>query len=184
MKTLYVHPDNPQARLIDEGVHALGAGKIVIVPTDNGYRFALTLNAKDAFDDLKRLGVSEHDLTLICQNMSQLSEFAHVDNSAFTTLKSDFEPQNAFILESTKAVSKKIISKKSLRFATTATPIMTMMLDKLGEPFFVAPLLYQGEVVSEHYDIVDKLDSQADLMIDVGVIDEVYVNVVDLLKDN
>lgn len=182
MKILYVHPDNPQARLIEEGVHALSTGKIVIVPTDNGYRFALTLNAKDAYDDLKRLGVSEHDLTLICQNMSQLSEFAHVDNSAFATLKNNFNPQNVFILEPTKAVGKKIISKKSLHFTTTATPIMTMILDKLGEPFFVAPLIYQGELVREHYDISDKLDSQAECMIDVGVIDEIDVNVVDLLN--
>ena len=57
MKTLYIHPDNPQARLMSEVVSAIQAGEPVIVPTENGYRFMFGMNAKNAFENLKRLGV-------------------------------------------------------------------------------------------------------------------------------
>lgn len=182
MKTLYVHPDNPQARLMAEVVSTLQSGSIAIVPTENGYRFAFNMNAKDAFETIKRLGVSESDLVLICQNISELSSVAVVDNGAFATLKSDFLPQNAFILEPTKAINKKIITKKSLAFGTSATPVMTMLLQEVGEPVFVAPLIYQGERVIEHYEIADKFDTQAAILVDVGVVDDVAVNVVDLTQ--
>lgn len=180
MKTLYIHPDNPQARLMNEVISAIKAGELVIIPTENGYRFGFGMSTKDAFDTVKRLGVSESDLVLICQNISQLSSVAVVDNGAFATLKSDFLPHNAFILEPTKAVNKKIVSKKSLAFGTSATPVMSMILAELGEPMFVAPLVYQGETVGEHYEIADKFDTQVAILVDVGVLDEVVVNVVDL----
>lgn len=181
MKTLYIHPDNPQARLMNDVVSAIKSNQIVILPTENGYRFVFGMNAKNAFENLKRLGVSELDLVLICQNISELSSVAVVDNGAFATLKSDFLPQNAFILEPTKAVNKKIITKKALAFGTSATPVMTMLLQEMGEPVFVAPLIYQGERVIEHYEIADKFDSQVAILVDVGVVDDVAVNVVDLI---
>lgn len=181
MKTLYIHPDNPQPRLIDETATALSSGKVIITPTECGYRFAFGMNAKDAFERLVRLGLDESDLLLVCQNISQLSDVAVVANDAFRTLKSDFTPHHAFVLEPTKAVNKKIISKKSLRLTTSATPVMTALLEQIGEPFFIAPLVYQGEPVSEHYDITDKLDSQADIFVDVGVIDDIEISVVDLM---
>lgn len=182
MKILYIHPDNPQTRLMSDVVSALQSGEPVIAPTENGYRFAFGMNAKNAFENLKRLGVSEEDLVLICQNISELSSVATVDNEAFATLKSDFLPQNAFILEPTKAINKKIITKKSLAFGTSATPVMTMLLQEMGEPIFVAPLIYQGERVIEHYEIADKFDSQVAILVDVGVVDDVAVNVVDLTQ--
>lgn len=56
MKTLYIHPKNPQPRLLDETTNALLSGKVVIIPTECGYRFAFAMNAKDAFERLVRLG--------------------------------------------------------------------------------------------------------------------------------
>ncbi|WP_066804835.1 Sua5/YciO/YrdC/YwlC family protein [Moraxella oblonga] len=181
MKTLYIHPDNPQARLMNDVVSALQSGEPVIIPTENGYRFAFGMNAKDAFETVKRLGVSESDLVLICQNISELSSVAVVDNVAFTTLKSDFLPQNVFILEPTKAINKKIITKKSLNFSTSATPVMTMLLQMLGEPIFIAPLVYQGERAIWHYEIADNFETQVAVFVDVGVVDDMTVNVVDLV---
>lgn len=180
MKTLYIHPKNPQPRLLDETTNALLSGKVVIIPTECGYRFAFAMNAKDAFERLVRVGVNESDLVLLCKNISQLSGVAVITNDAFITLKNDFLPHHVFILEPTKAVNKKIIRKKSLRFTTSAMPIMTALLEQMDEPFFTAPLICQGESVNE-YDITDKLDSQAEIFVDVGVIDEVRMTVIDLM---
>ena len=59
-------------------------------------------------------------------------------------------------------------------------PIMTALLEQMDEPFFTAPLICQDESVNE-YDITDKLDSQAEIFVDVGVIDEARMTVIDLM---
>lgn len=121
MKTLYIHPDNPQPRLIDETATALSSGKVIITPTECGYRFAFGMNAKGAFERLVRLGLDESDLLLVCQNISQLSDVAVVANDAFRTLKSDFIPHHAFVLEPTKVINKKNHQQKN-RFALPRPP--------------------------------------------------------------
>lgn len=182
MKTLYIHPDNPQPRLMNDVISAIKSGGIVILPTESGYRFGFGMNAKEAFERLKRLGVAEDDLTLICQNISHLSKMAMVTNEVFSQLKQDFLPLNRIILMPTKAVNKKIIGKKSLAFSTSATPIVTTLLEQLDEAIFVSPLLYQGDRVSEYPDITDKLDTHVDVFVDVGVVDEVDVATMDLTQ--
>lgn len=39
MQTLYIHPQNPQDRLINQAVSALKADKLIVLPTDMGYAF-------------------------------------------------------------------------------------------------------------------------------------------------
>lgn len=180
MKVIYIHPDNPQLRLISETVSALKSGEIVILPSEHGYHFGFGANAKEAFERLKRLGVADSDLIMICQNISQLSEVAVITNDAFHILKNDFSPQNTFILEPTKMINKKIINKKTLAFNTSDTPIMTAILEQLDEPFFIAPLIYQGEIIHEHHEIADRLESQAKLMVDVGIINNSNTTTIDL----
>ncbi len=182
MKTLYIHPDNPQPRLMSEVVSALKSGKLVIIPTENGYRFGFGIDAKEAFERLKRLGVTQNELVLICQNISQLSYVATITDDTFASLKSNFLPHHLFILTPTKAVNKKIITKNSLAFGSSATPIVSTLLGQLEEPIFIAPLYYQGEAISQYHDIADKLDTQADIFVDVGVVDDLSLTVIDLTK--
>ena len=84
-----VHPDNPQARLLKQAVALLERGGIVAVPTDSSYALVCQLDDKAAADKLRRIrGVDDkHHLTLLCRDLSELSNYARVDNQQYRLLK-------------------------------------------------------------------------------------------------
>jgi len=72
---LQVHPQNPQARLIQIAVKLLASGGVMAVPTDSSYALVCHLDDKAAVDHMRRIrGVDErHHLTLLCRDLSDLS---------------------------------------------------------------------------------------------------------------
>src|SRR5690606_30116292 len=77
-----VHPDNPQPRLLKQAAALLARGEVLAVPTDSSYALACRLDDKDAADTLRRIRqVDErHHLTLLCRDLSELANYARVDN--------------------------------------------------------------------------------------------------------
>ena len=77
-----VHPENPQSRLLKQAVTLLEKGGILAVPTDSSYALVCHLDDKAAADNLRRIrGVDDkHHLTLLCRDLSELANYARVDN--------------------------------------------------------------------------------------------------------
>ena len=86
---LQVHPDNPQARLLKQAVSVLTRGGVVAVPTDSSYALVCHLDDKSAVDRMRRIRqVDErHHLTLLCRDLSELANYARVDNRQYRLLK-------------------------------------------------------------------------------------------------
>ena len=89
MQTLYIHPDNPQPRLISQVVDALHSDQLIIYPTDTSYAFGCRLGSKQALDKLKLIRQLDdrHQFTLLCRDLSEIATFASVDNQQFKWLK-------------------------------------------------------------------------------------------------
>ncbi len=96
-----IHPDNPQTRLLKQAVTLLARGAVVAVPTDSSYALACHLDDKAAADSLRRIrGVDDkHHLTLLCRDLSELANYARVDNKQFRLLKLATPGPYTFILE-------------------------------------------------------------------------------------
>ena len=77
-----LHPDNPQQRLLKQAVALLQRGEVVAVPTDSSYALACHLDDKEAVDKLRRIRQvdDKHHLTLLCRDLSELSNYAKVTN--------------------------------------------------------------------------------------------------------
>ena len=77
-----LHPDNPQQRLLKQAAALLARGEIVAVPTDSSYALACHLDDKDAVDQLRRIRQVDDKqlLSLLCRDLSELSNYARVDN--------------------------------------------------------------------------------------------------------
>jgi tRNA threonylcarbamoyl adenosine modification protein (Sua5/YciO/YrdC/YwlC family) len=101
-----VHPDNPQPRLLKQAVALLNQGGVLAVPTDSSYALACHMDDKTAADHLRKVrGVDDkHHLTLLCRDLSELSNYAKVDNAQFRMLKQATPGAFTFILEATKEV--------------------------------------------------------------------------------
>ncbi len=105
-----VHPDNPQPRLLKQAAQILHAGGIAAVPTDSSYALVCHLDDKDAAARLRRIrGLDDkHHLTLLCRDLSELSNHARVDNRQYRMLKLATPGPFTFILEATKEVPRRV----------------------------------------------------------------------------
>ena len=105
-----IHPDNPQLRLLKQATALLDKGGVLAVPTDSSYALACHLDDKDAADRLRQIrGVGDkHHLTLLCRDLSELSNYARVDNKQYRLLKSVTPGPFTFILDATREVPRRV----------------------------------------------------------------------------
>ncbi|MCB1587260.1 MAG: Sua5/YciO/YrdC/YwlC family protein, partial [Xanthomonadales bacterium] len=88
-RILYVHPDNPQPRLIKQAAEAIQKGGIVVYPTDSGYALGWAMDNVQAPKTVAKIRNidKQHFFSVICGNISQISDFAILDNIAFGIIK-------------------------------------------------------------------------------------------------
>src|SRR4051794_23773289 len=105
-----VHPENPQPRLLKQAVGLLERGGVLAVPTDSSYALACHLDDKAAADKLRQIRRvdDKHHLTLLCRDLSELANYARVDNRQYRLLKSATPGPFTFILEATREVPRRV----------------------------------------------------------------------------
>ena len=110
----YIHPDNPQPRLINQCVEVLRKGGVIVYPTDSGYALGCMLGEKNAMERICRIRQldSNHNFTLVCRDLSEISTYAFVDNTAFRLMKNKTPGNFSFILKATKEVPRRLMSEK------------------------------------------------------------------------
>src|SRR3989344_5580722 len=84
-----IHPVNPQSRLLKQAVKIIEEGGVIVFPTDSAYAIGCQLANKDAVERIRQLRQidEKHYFTLICRDLSELSIYAFVNNSAFRLMK-------------------------------------------------------------------------------------------------
>jgi tRNA threonylcarbamoyl adenosine modification protein (Sua5/YciO/YrdC/YwlC family) len=177
-----VHPTHPQKRLIDQAAKILREGGLVVVPTDACYALCCHLGDKTASERLRAIrGIDDkHLLTILCADLSQLANYAKVDNGQFRFLKHWTPGPYTFVLEATKEVPRRLAhpSRKSIGLRVPDTPILRELLESLGEPVLASTLKLpslDGETpfddpLSDPEEIIAKLGKRIDLLIDAGVL--------------
>lgn len=185
----YIHPDNPQARLINQSVEIFNKGGVVIYPTDSGYAIGCRLEDKDALQRICRLRQidSNHNFTLMCRDLSDISTYAHVDNTVFRLIKNNTPGNYTFILRATKEVPRRLMSekRKTIGLRIPTNPIAMDLLAAMGEPLMSASLILPGNdfAESDPEEINDTLGKQVDLVIHGGYIGQQPTTVIDLTDD-
>ena len=170
-----VHPENPQARLIQQAVEIIKAGGLVIYPTDSSYALGCQLGDKSAIERIRRLRQldDKHNFTLMCCDLSQLGLFAKVDTGAFRALKAHTPGPYTFILNATREVPRLILhpKRRTIGLRVPKHPIAQALLEELGEPLMSVSLILPGESVpmSDPSEMRQTLERQVDLIIDGGM---------------
>ncbi|MCC5824531.1 L-threonylcarbamoyladenylate synthase [Alkalimonas sp.] len=182
----HIHPDTPQQRLIKQAVQIIQRGGVVVYPTDSGYALACHLGDKTAHDRILRIRQisGDHHFTLMCRDLSELSLFAKVDNTAFRLIKNNTPGAYTFILKGTKEVPRRFLNekKKTIGLRIPENRIALALLEELGEPLMSTSLLLPGQQFAEADpdEMRPQLEKQVDLILHGGVIAEAPTTVVDL----
>lgn len=175
MQTFYIHPEDPQPRLIEQAAALLRSDKLLIYPTDTSYAFGCRLGAKDALEKLKQIREldDKHQFTLLCRDLSEIATYAAVDNKQFKQLKASTPAPITFILNATKDVPKKLAhpKKKTIGIRVPSNPIAQALLEAMGEPILTSSLILpmHDNVLDDPFDIEELLGNQIDGLINAGI---------------
>jgi tRNA threonylcarbamoyl adenosine modification protein (Sua5/YciO/YrdC/YwlC family) len=184
-----IHPDNPQPRLIKQAAQIIHAGGIVALPTDSCYALVCHLDDKAAVEKLRRIrGIDEkHHLTLLCRDLSEIAEYARVDNRQFRFLKAATPGPYTVILEATKSVPRRLShpSRKTIGLRVPENTIAHALLAELGQPLLGTTLILpdDGEMLNDAEQIRERLQKSVDLIIDGGACSMEPTTVIDLTSD-
>lgn len=184
-----IHPENPQARLISQAVEIVRRGGLIAYPTDSAYALGCHIGDKLALDRIRAIRQldKDHNFTLMCRDLSELANYAKVDNSVFRLIKAHTPGAYTFILPATSEVPRRLMhpKRKTLGLRVPNNPIALALMEELGEPLMSSSLILPGEKepLTDPYDIRDTLEHQLELVIDGGYCGMEPTTVVDLTGD-
>ncbi|MDO8439821.1 MAG: L-threonylcarbamoyladenylate synthase [Polaromonas sp.] len=181
-----IHPDNPQTRLLKQAVALLARGAVVAAPTDSSYALVCHLDDKAAADSLRRIrGVDDkHHLTLLCRDLSELANYARVDNKQFRLIKAATPGPYTFILEASKEVPRRLShpSRKTIGLRVPGHKTLQALLALHGAPLLATTLIPRGETepLNDAHDIRDQMEHELAAVIDAGACPLEPTTVIDL----
>ena len=182
-----LHPDNPQPRLLKQAVAIIAAGGIVAVPTDSSYAIACHLDDKAAADRLRQIRKvdDKHHLTLLCRDLSEVSNYARVDNKQYRLLKSVTPGPFTFILEATREVPRRVShpQRKTIGLRVPDHRTLQDLLEMHGAPLLATTLMEPGETeaLNDPERIRDRFQHQLDAVIGAGPCPDQPTTVIDLV---
>ncbi|MBU2112987.1 MAG: threonylcarbamoyl-AMP synthase [Gammaproteobacteria bacterium] len=185
----HIHPETPQQRLLKQAVQIIQQGGVVIYPTDSGYALGCHVGDKNAMERILQIRQvsGDHHFTLMCRDLSELSVYAKVENSAFRLIKNNTPGAYTFILRGTKEVPKRLLNekKKTIGLRIPENKIALALLAELAEPLLSTSLILPGEEFAESdpEEMRARLEKQVDLIMHGGVIGEAPTTVIDLSDD-
>mgnify|MGYP001258231268 CR=1 FL=1 len=181
-----VHPDNPQTRLLKQAVELIHKGGVVAVPTDSCYALACHMDDKAAADRLRRIRQMDerHHLTLMCRDLSELANYAKVNNTQFRLLKQGTPGPYTFILDASKEVPRRVShpSRKSIGLRVPEHQVAQALLELHGAPLLSATLILpdEDEALNDAHDIRERLEHELAAIIDSGACPLTPTTIVDL----
>ncbi len=184
-----IHPDNPQKRLINQAVEIINGGGVVVYPTDCAYALGCHLGDKSAVEKIKRIRQldDKHNFTLVCRDLSEISTYAKVDNSAYRLLKAHTPGAYTFILKATSEVPRRLLhpKRRTIGIRIPDNEIVLALTEALGEPIMSTSLIMPGEdmPLMDPYEIREILQHHVDLVIDGGYCGMEATSVINLVDE-
>lgn len=169
-----IYEENPSENEIAKAVEVLRDGGIVIYPTDTIYALgcdALNVRAVERICQIKGINPQKVNLSIICRELSWVSEYAKMSNSYFKLLKRNLPGPFTFILPTSASLPKIYKNRKTVGIRIPDNAITLALAEALGNPLLTTSVAIDEEepeygtnpeLIAERYEPV------ADLIIDGG----------------
>ena len=169
-----IHPNNPQPRLLKQAVELLKKGGLLAIPTDSSYALVCQLDDKAAVDKMRRIRQVDdrHHLTLLCADLSELANYAKVDNQQYRLLKLASPGPFTFILDASKEVPRRVShpSRKTIGLRVPNHAVVHELLALHMAPLLATTLIMPGDTLpnNDPQEIRERLLDSVNGVIDAG----------------
>lgn len=169
-----IYPENPNQKEIDKVVNILRDGGLVVYPTDTVYAIgcdALNVRAVEKICRMKGVNPQKSNLSIICHDLSNISEYAKVSNAAFKLMKRYLPGPFTFILPTSSLLPKIYKNRKEVGIRVPDNNITRTLTSELGGPILTMSVCDEDEMIEYTTDpelIHEKFANQVDIVIDGG----------------
>jgi len=135
----YININNIDNRIFIKAKKILEDGGLVAYPTDTSWGIGCSIHSKNGILKLKKLkgDFQNYTLTMICSNISQISEVVELNNVNFKIIKKLTPGPYVFILKALSNIEKKINMKRlEVGVRIPSNPVPIGIVDILGCPIF------------------------------------------------
>lgn len=171
---LYNKNNNPAD--LQHVIDLLNNGGLIIYPTDTMYAIGchgLKERAIERICRLKDIDPKKNNLSIICYDLSSISEYAKVDNATFKLMKRNLPGPFTFILNGTTRLPKIFRNRKEVGIRMPDHPIIREIARLLDAPIMTTTLPHDEdediEYVTDPELIDEKWGERVDLVIDGGI---------------
>lgn len=169
-----LYNENPNLKEIEKIVTLLHDGGTIIYPTDTLYGIgcdALNVRAVEKICDLKGINPQKSNLSIICNDLSIISEYAKVSTPIFKLMKRNLPGPFTFILPTTSSLPKIYKNRKTVGIRVPDNNIIREIVAQLGNPVLSTSVKDENDEVEYTTNpelIHEKWKDFADIVIDGG----------------
>jgi tRNA threonylcarbamoyl adenosine modification protein (Sua5/YciO/YrdC/YwlC family) len=171
---LRIYPENPNTKDIRKVVNVLQDGGLVIYPTDTKYAIgcnALNVRAVEQICRIKGVNPQKSNLSIICYDLSDISEHAKVSNAAFKLIRDYLPGPYTFILPTSSNLPKIYKNRKEVGIRMPDNPIIREICRELGHPVMTMSVPYEPDEPEYSTDpelIHERYGEDVDIVVDGG----------------
>ena len=172
MRVLPIIEDNINMRHIEDIVCVLRDGGIIVYPTDTVYAIgcdALNNQAIERICSLKAMKSAKTNLSIICSDISEVSQYAKFDNLQFRLMKNNLPGPFTFILPAMSKLPKAFKGRRTVGIRIPENKIATAIEQELGHPILTTSVPAQDDDYRcEPELIAESLGNFVDIVVDSG----------------
>ena len=179
MATHYrLHPETPQSRKVQTITESLRQGAIALYPTDTVYAIGCDLNHRGAVQRVRQIKqlANEKPLTFLCSSLSNITDYAIVNDSAYRLIRRLIPGPFTFLLPATKQVPRLVMSPKrrTTGIRVPNSPICLALIEALEHPIISTsalsvvpqPTTKSKARLIDKVEVFDVLEKLVDIIID------------------
>lgn len=170
-----LYDKNNSQRDIDRILQVLQDGGTIIFPTDTAYALgchALKERPIEKICRLKGLNPNKNRFSIICYDLSDISQYVRVDNATFKLMKRNLPGPFTFVLPAGNRLPKIFMGRKEVGIRVPDNSIIREICRQLEAPILATTIPYdESEDISYLTDpelIVEKFENDVDIIIDGG----------------
>ena len=169
METIKIYNDHIADNQIEKVVDMLKDGGIIVLPTDTIYAVACdALNPKaiEKVCKLKGLNPEKTNLSILCDDISMVSDYAKFDNYAFKLMKENTPGPFTFLFRAASSLPRAFKGRKIVGIRIPDNDTVKKIVSALGNPLLSTSILYSDEDYGTNPDLIEEeYEDKTDLII-------------------
>lgn len=171
-----LYEKNNSQRDIDRVLDVLNGGGVIVFPTDTTYALgchALKERPIERICRLKGINPQKHRFSIICYDLSDISQYVKIDNATFKTMKRNLPGPFTFILSAGSRLPKIFSNRKEVGIRVPDNSITREICRQLDAPLLSTTIPYdESKDISYLTDpelINEDLGDEVDIVINGGI---------------